>query len=175
MEVKITKKEQAVLNVILSIVFIIVGIAFFIEGIPSKTITIEHTPTGINAHLHRTSTSPPFKSIDNTVKNIKKAILEKKSRYHSGREMTFYSVVLETYKGEKVYVTESSLVPFSQQELRDQINNSIQNGTPFTKTFRESFMFFFGLFLIVFSTFMLFWEKRKREKNRNQEIENSEL
>ncbi len=34
MEVKITKKEQAVLNVILSIVFIIVGIAFFIEGIP---------------------------------------------------------------------------------------------------------------------------------------------
>ena len=164
MEVEITKKEQSVLNVILSIVFIIVGFAFFIEGIPSKTITIEHTPTGINAHLHKTSTSPPFKSIDKTVKNIKQAILEKDTSYRSGREVTFYNVALETYKGEKISVTEFSMVPFSQQELRDQINNSIQNGTPFTKTFRETFFLFFGLFLIAVSTFVLLFEKRKKEK-----------
>ena len=164
MEVEITKKEQSVLNVILSIVFIIVGFAFFIEGIPAKTITIEHTPTGINAHLHKTSTSPPFKSIDKTVKNIKQAILEKDTSYRSGREVTFYNVALETYKGDKIFITESSLVPFAKQELRDQINNSIQNGTPFTKTFRETFFLFFGLFLIAVSTFVLLFEKRKKEK-----------
>jgi len=175
MEVEITKKEQSVLNVILSIVFIIVGIAFFIEGIPVKTIRIEHTPTGINAHLHRTSTSPPFKSLDTFIPNVKQAVLEHNSSYRGGRETTYYSVALETYKGDKIFITESSLVPFAKQELRDQINNSIQNGTPFTKTFRETFFLFFGLFLIAVSTFVLFWEKRKREKNRNQEMENSEL
>ena len=170
MEIEITEKEKNVLNVILGIVFLILGFAFFIEGIPSKTITIEHTPTGINAHLHRTSTSPPFKSIDHTLKNVKHAILEKNTSYRSGREVTFYNVALETYKGEKISVTEISMVPFSQQELLDQINNSIQNGTPFKKTFRESFMFFFGLLLIGAGIFMLFFEKKI--KNRNQKIEN---
>ena len=174
-EVIITEKKESVLNIILSIVFIIIGTAFFVEGIPTKTITIVPAETQVNAYLHRRSTLPPFKSIDKFVPNVKQAILEKETNYRTGRALNYYSVVLETYDEKKINLTDSSLLPVSWEKLQNQINESIQNKTPFTKTFREDFLFFFGLTLIIVGIFLQWYEYRKRKENKEiQEVKINE-
>ncbi len=158
-EVQITKKERSVLNIILSIVCFIVGIAFFVEGLPTKTITIDPTGPGINAHLYRRSTWPPFRKYDDFIPNIKEAVVTK----DRGRSLTYYSVQLETLNNKKISVTEGSLVLVFQKKLKDQINNSIQNKTPFTKTFRETTNLLSGLFFIVVGLFLGFYDKFKKK------------
>ncbi len=171
-EVTISEKEQSVLNIILSIVFIIMGFAFFVEGIPKKTITIVPTETQVNVYLHRRSTWPPFKAIDAVVPNAKQAVLEIRTHYTNGREYKTYSVVLETYSGEKIHVTDVSMLRKSTQKLQNQINESIQNKTYFTKTFREDFLLLFGLILIVTGIILQLYESKKRK--RSKEIKEAE-
>jgi hypothetical protein len=170
-EVTITDKEQSVLNIILSIVFIIMGIAFFVEGIPTKTITIVPTETQVNAYLHRRSTWPPFKSIDEFVSNVKQAILETKINYKKDRKYEDYLVALETYSGKKFYVTDVSMFLVSEQKLQNQINEAIQNKTHFTKTFREDFLLFFGLTLIIVGIILQLYESGKRKKNKEIKVD----
>ena len=147
-----------IFNKVFSIIFIVVGFVLFVEGIPTKTIEIDPTGPGVTAFLHKTSPWPPFMSNDEFVPNVKQAIVT----MSKSREMSYYCVELETTDGRKVSITYKSLLHTFKEILKDKINKSIQNKTPFKQTFRETSFLFLGFLFIVISLSMIFSKQLKR-------------
>ncbi len=149
---------QSIFDKVFSIILIVVGFVLLVEGIPTKTIEIDPTGPGVTAFLHKTSPWPPFMSNDEFVPNVKQAVVT----VSDSREMTYYYVELETTDGRKVPITYKSMFSAFKEILKDKINKSIQNKTPFKQTFRETSFLFFGFLFIVVSLSMIFSEQLKR-------------
>lgn len=142
----------------LSSVLLVVALAaayfVFLSFFPIN-LEINHTDMESFAHIHRKSMIPPFKDIDITVNNLKRAIITS-SKGAKGR--TNYRVELETFNGKRTPVMPYySSSYFSKQKLQGQINNSISTKTPFKIIIKQSSMsfsgsiFFFVTLIFIFS------------------------
>ena len=156
-KLKFNGQEKKVYFTIFGIFFLILGFGLIIEGCFPKTIKIEPTATGINAHIIRTDSLilPPFKKFDYVVANIKQAVIIKTDRIKHKQ----YLVELETYDDNKAQIPYDFLTYSSKEKLINQINESIQNRTPFTKTYIEVLTLLYGLFFVAAGFFLLFLKK----------------
>ena len=162
---------QSIFDKVFSVLCLIIGFVLLVEGIPTKTIEIDPTGPGVTAFLHKTSPWPPFMSNDEFVPNVKQAVVS----MSEGRESTtYYYVELETTDGRKVPITYKSLFSAFKEILKDKINTSIQNKTPFKKTFRETSFLLFGFLFIVIGLSLIFSAQLKRKYKEFVEEEDEE-
>ena len=152
---------------ILFVIFILIVAAYvFIEGLSVKTIKIVPTETEVTAYFNKKSAWLLFKEKKEVIPEIKQAILTKQEAYNLGL-FYFHYVGLETYSGQRTLIRvifgfeESS----SALKLQNQINDSIQNRTPFTKTFRQTEQMFIGLFFIILCISVLLYEYIKAKSS----------
>lgn len=136
MAVTLTEREKKFYDIIIAVVLLLIGFGFFTDWLPPYTIKVEPTETGANVYLHTRSTWLPFKSIDTFIPNVKQA-LPKEDRVRRG---TIEILVLKTDDEQEINIlrNQHDLISSYIQELRIQINDSIGNKTPFTKTVRNS-------------------------------------
>ena len=160
---------------ILFVIFILIVAAYvFIEGLSVKTIKIVPTETEVTAYFNKKSAWLLFKEKKEVIPEIKQAILTKQEAYNLGL-FYFHYVGLETYSGQRTLIRvifgfeESS----SALKLQNQINDSIQNRTPFTKTFRQTEQMFIGLFFIILCISVLLYEyiKAKSDEDPSESFE----
>lgn len=152
---------------ILFVIFILIAAAYvFIEGLSVKTIKIIPTETEVTAYFNKKSAWLLFKEKKEVIPEIKEAVVTKQLAYKS-RLFYLHFVGLETYSGQRTLIRvifgfeESS----SALKLQNQINDSIQNRTPFTKTFRQTEQMFIGLFFIILCISVLLYEYIKAKSD----------
>lgn len=152
---------------ILFVIFILIAAAYvFIEGLSVKTIKIIPTETEVTAYFNKKSAWLLFKEKKEVIQEIKEAVVTKQLAYKS-RLFYLHFVGLETYSGQRTLIRvifgfeESS----SALKLQNQINDSIQNRTPFKKTFRQTEQMFIGLFFIILCISVLLYEYIKAKSD----------
>ena len=152
---------------ILFVIFILIAAAYvFIEGLSVKTIKIIPTETEVTAYFNKKSAWLLFKEKKEVIPEIKEAVVTKQLAYKS-RLFYLHFVGLETYSGQRTLIRvifgfeESS----SALKLQNQINDSIQNRTPFTKTFRQTEQMFIGFFFIILCISVLLYEYIKAKSS----------
>ncbi len=161
-------KLKLISNTILMIIFLITGIFLLIDGSFPITIEIVPTETQVNAYIHTKTMFPPFKQIDEFIPNVREAII---ATFKGGKAGTTYRVELETYNNKNFPVTNTTWGYSFKRKLQNQINESIQNKTPFKKVFVSTSFILFGLFLILVSILSILSEFKKANKNKEIEEE----
>ena len=163
---------------ILFVIFILIVAAYvFIEGLSVKTIKIVPEETEVTAYFNKKSAWLLFKEKKEVIPEIKEAVVTKEQAYKT-RLFYLHFVGLETYSGQRTLIRvifgfeESS----SALKLQNQINDSIQNRTPFTKTFRQTEQMFVGLFFIILCISALLYEyiKAKRDEYLSKPFESEQ-
>jgi hypothetical protein len=158
MEIKFTEKEKKAYLMLAALLLIFAGLGFSSEGLFTKTVTINPAETQVNAYLHRRSTWPPFKNIDDVVPNVKQAVMT--TNY--GKYLNSYAVELETYNSKyNKSIKDYSYLPYFAKNLQNKINEAIQNKTSFTITFRETSSVVAGLLFILAGISMLLYNSLK--------------
>ena len=148
MEIKYTEKETVIFYLVMLIFATIGCFTFILEGIFPKEIKIEPTEKAVNAHIIRTDglVLPPFKKADYLIKNVKQAVIVKDKMSILAISIPTYGISLELYDGYKYSIMHETLGFYSSKvELKDQINDSIQNRTPFSKMYIEKGHLLFGI------------------------------
>ena len=163
---------------ILFVIFILIAAAYvFIEGLSVKTIKIIPTETEVTAYFNKKSAWLLFKEKKEVIPEIRQAIITKQQAYKSGLFYLHY-VGLETYSGQRtlIRVIFGFYESYSALKLQNQINDSIQNRTPFTKTFRQTEQMFIGLFFIILCISVLLYEyiKAKRDEDPSEPFESEQ-
>ena len=166
--------DLTVYKILFVIFILIVATYVFIEGLSVKTIKIVPTETEVTAYFNRKSAWLLFNEKKEVIPEIKQAIITKQHAYKSGLFYLHY-VGLETYSGQRtlIRVIFGFDESYSALKLKNQINDSIQNRTPFTKTFRQTEQVFIGLSFIILCISVLLYEyiKAKSDEELPESLE----
>jgi ATP-dependent Zn protease len=168
----LSKRKSKILDDIALILLLFgFGLFGFFVGIFPKTIEIDPTGVEVTAKLYTRSIIPPFKKKTQFISNVKQAVIVT-SRGYKGRIR--YRVELEINNGWNVAVTASSWEYFLKNKLVNQINDSIKNRTPFTKTIHEIYFMLLGIFFIILSVlFFVMHIHERKEYKKIKEIRNA--
>lgn len=138
---------------IIILIFILIGLYFFLVGIFPIQVEISPAETGMKAQIHRKSMIPPFKNIDIIIPNVKQASVNV-SRSSNGQ--ITYRVELEDFQGYRFPLSSYFSSGYhSKVILQDKINASIRNRIEFKDTIYQLFFVFFGLIFIIIPLLIL--------------------
>ena len=148
------------------LIFILIGLYFFLVGFFPVKIEINPTSAGTQAQIHRKSMIPPFKTIDIFIPNVKQAVITTSRTSKGG---TTYRVELEDFKGYRFPITTYFSSGYnSKANLQDRINVSISNRTDFRHTFTQPFFTLFGSIFIIIPLIMLIAVKKTQNNTYQQ-------
>ncbi len=166
--------KKQILYLFTLLMLVSAGLLYIDNGAFSTTVEIDSTGTEIIAHVHKKTMFSPLKESDIVVPNVYQAVMKRKNRYRKSILALFsYRVELKSSNGKIVPVTDYSVLRyFFNRKLTNQINDSIQNRIPFTKTFREFHFAFFGVFVIVLCILFI-WVDIDYKKQLKQRLQKS--
>ncbi len=171
---KSNRIKKQILNLFILLMFVLAGLFSVAKGSFSTTIEIDPTGTEISAYVQKKAMFSPLKEPDIVIPKVYQAIMKRKNRYRKSILALFsYRVELKSSNGQFVPITDYSVLRyFFNRKLTNQINDSIQNRIPFTKTFREFHFAFFGVFVIVLCILFI-WVDIDYKKQLKQRLQKS--
>ena len=179
--------EKRLEYIIFILILLAAGCFSIAKGLFSTTIEIDPTEPEISVHIQKKPIFSRLTKSDTVVYNVYQAVMTRE-RSHSESTLSLFSyrVELKIHNEKNLPITEYSFLKyFYNRKLKNQINDSIQNRTPFKTTFREYPSLALGIFIIILSFLFILAKisynkdvKKRRMKHENIDVKtntNTEL